>query len=238
MELSERLALLARYLPEDSFFADIGSDHAYLPVSFCLKHPEARAIAGEVNEGPLTSAKKVIKQYGMEDKVSARLGDGLDVLGKGEVSEVVIAGMGGPLIASILDRGKDKLGGVNRLLLQPNVHAVVVRRWLDENGFSLIQEDIIEENGHIYEVLVADRHSDETLYSTDNKETELWLGPILMKQKNDAFLEKWERQLENNKRIMKQLELSSSDQDRRKEEVSREIDILKEVLFNEHNQSE
>ncbi|SIS36846.1 tRNA (adenine(22)-N(1))-methyltransferase [Salimicrobium flavidum] len=235
MELSERLSLISRYLPEETVFADIGSDHAYLPVSFCLEHPKTRAIAGEVNQGPFNSAQKVIEQYGMEERVTVRLGDGLEVLQKDEVSEVVIAGMGGPLIASILENGKEKLSGVHRLLLQPNVHSVVVRGWLEENGFFLVEEEIIEENGHIYEVLIADRYAEETLYSDENKETELWLGPLLMKRKNSSFIKKWERQLDNNRRIQRQLEQSSTPQMRKKQEIEKEIDILKEVLYSENS---
>ncbi|SDI94924.1 tRNA (adenine(22)-N(1))-methyltransferase [Salimicrobium halophilum] len=238
MELSERLSLLSKFLPEDAQFADIGSDHAYLPVSFCQKHPEARAIAGEVNEGPLRSAQSEITRQELEDRVEARLGDGLEVLENGEVNAVVIAGMGGPLIASILDKGKDKLEGVQRLLLQPNIHAVAVRRWLEEHGFCLVHEEILEENGHVYEILIADRHADESLYSEENKEVEMWLGPLLMKQKAAPFMKKWESHLNNRERILKQLELSSQNQEEKKRELTREIGQLKEVLYNEYRKGE
>ncbi|WP_102335795.1 tRNA (adenine(22)-N(1))-methyltransferase [Salimicrobium jeotgali] len=235
VRLSERLSLIAEYLPEETYFADIGSDHAYLPVYYCLNHPEAKALAGEVNEGPLDSAKKVIEEYEVHNRVEARKGDGLDVLEGRNVSEVVIAGMGGPLIASILERGKDRLRDVRRLLLQPNIHSEIVRRWLEENGYALVDEKIIEENNHIYEILIADRDASSSLYTKDHKETELWLGPILMKDKTEVFRKKWERQLKKNTEILHQLERAADEQESKKKEIIKEIDILKEVLYHEND---
>ncbi|WP_347862737.1 tRNA (adenine(22)-N(1))-methyltransferase TrmK [Salimicrobium sp. PL1-032A] len=238
MELSERLSLLTNFLPEKTKFADIGSDHAYLPVIYCLNHPGAESIAGEVNEGPLRSAQAEIARHDLQGRVEARLGDGLEVIAPGEVDSIVIAGMGGPLIVSILENGKDRLGGVERLLLQPNIHAAVVRKWLEENDFTLVDEAILEENGHVYEVLIAERSGEESLYSEKNKDVELWLGPVLMRQKAEPFIKKWESHLNKTEQILKQLELSTNNQDGKKAELTWEIEQLKEVLYSESSQSE
>lgn len=97
----------------------------------------------------------------------------------GEVDCIVIAGMGGPLIAQILDKDKEKLAGVSRLILQPNIGAEHIRRWLLQNEWELIDEQILEEDGKIYEVLAAERGTPYKPYN----ESELFLGPFCLKRR-------------------------------------------------------
>ncbi|MHC8522589.1 tRNA (adenine(22)-N(1))-methyltransferase [Rossellomorea sp. H39__3] len=155
-KLSKRLETVVSYIPKNSTIADIGSDHAYLPCYAVQAGIAASAIAGEVVKGPFESALKQVKLNALENQVDVRLGDGLDVLRPGEVDCITIAGMGGTLIASILEKGKDKVENA-RLILQPNVSAVSIRVWLMDNGWSLTNEEILEEDGKIYEVLVAEK---------------------------------------------------------------------------------
>ena len=115
-----------------------------------------QAIAGEVNPGPYDAAVKQVIESGMTEVISVRRGDGLNVLSVGEADVITIAGMGGGLIAAILDRGIDKLTGVRRLVLRPNVGEDILRKWLYSHGWVLIEEWILEEDGKIYEVLVAE----------------------------------------------------------------------------------
>jgi len=208
LSLSKRLSAVAAHLPESAHFVDVGSDHAYLPCYVCLNDPSSLAVAGEINEGPFRSAQKQVKLQGLEDRIDVRKGDGLAVVEKDEVQQVIIAGMGGPLIASILEQGKDKLGRVEQLIVQPNIDARVLRKWFQANGFVLQKEQILEEAGHIYEVLVAVRQGKD-IYHEDAaiREKELLLGPILVKEKNQAFRMKWldyKRKLERNVANMQQ----------------------------------
>ncbi|QXE00449.1 tRNA (adenine(22)-N(1))-methyltransferase TrmK [Terribacillus sp. DMT04] len=202
LSLSERLTAVAAHLPESAHFVDVGSDHAYLPCYVCLQDPSSRAIAGEINHGPYKSAEKQVKLQGLTDRIEVRKGDGLAVVEPNEVKQVVIAGMGGPLIASILEQGKDKLGQVEQLIVQPNIDARVLRKWFLANGFVLQTEEILEEAGHIYEVLVAVRAGKE-LYDEDAiiRDKQLLFGPQLLQEKNAAFRAKWQeykRKLERN----------------------------------------
>ncbi|WP_374724599.1 tRNA (adenine(22)-N(1))-methyltransferase [Calidifontibacillus erzurumensis] len=232
MVLSKRLKKVSNEIPPGSKLADIGSDHAYLPCYAVLEGLAVYAVAGEVNEGPYQSAKKQVEKLKLEDRIKVRKGDGLEVLQNGEVSVITIAGMGGILISEILETGKEKLEGVKRLILQPNVGAKNVRRWLIENGWELIKEHILEEDQKIYEILVAERGNPLAPYQNEKLESALLLGPFLMKEKNEVFIKKWTYELAKWKKIMKQLEnaVLNDETIEKREKIMNKIAIVEEVL--------
>ncbi|MEI3606834.1 tRNA (adenine(22)-N(1))-methyltransferase TrmK [Pseudogracilibacillus sp. SE30717A] len=194
-KLSHRLKMIASFLTAKTCFADIGSDHGYLPCYVCLHDPFAQAIAGEVREGPYRRAIETVQQYDLAKRIEVRLGNGLDVIQDNDhINEIVVAGMGGSLISKILANGSKKLNHVNRLILQPNNHAHLVRQWLFHNGYSLVNEVIMEENDHIYEIIIGEKKS-ETLYQeTMLIEKQFMFGPILINEKTPVFLKKWEHE--------------------------------------------
>ncbi|WP_113927525.1 tRNA (adenine(22)-N(1))-methyltransferase TrmK [Bacillus sp. P14.5] len=203
-KLSKRLETVVSFILEGSRIADIGSDHAYLPCYAVDKNIAVSGVAGEVAEGPYQSAVKQVKYSQLEDAISVRKGDGLEVIQPNETDCITIAGMGGALIASILEKGKDKLEGVSRLILQPNVGSVSIRKWLLENGWELKAERILEEDDKIYEVLAADRGNPEEPYT--DMDSELLLGPFLTKEKSAVFKRKWENELKQWKIIIDKME--------------------------------
>lgn len=225
--LSKRLSTVANFIPEGAKLADIGSDHAYLPCHVVRAGKVPFAIAGEVVEGPFQSARKQVEMEGLTKQIDVRKGNGLGVIDAGEVECITIAGMGGALIASILEEGKEKLEGVKRLVLQPNISAISIRLWLLENGWSLINEAILEEDGKIYEILVAERGNSKSVYS-ENIDNQLLFGPFLSKEKNEAFIQKWTAEWNNWERILKQM--SQSTQVEKKTEIEKKISMVKEVL--------
>lgn len=232
--ISIRLQRIAFYLPKKSHFADIGSDHAYLPCYVCLNNEDAKAVAGEVAEGPFESAKSTVEAHQLNSVINVRLGDGLAVVKKGEIKQVVIAGMGGPLIRSILEEGIDRLISVERIIAQPNVDAKTVRKWFQQHDYGIVQEEIVEENGHFYEIIVADKM--DTVQNLTEKE--YMFGPILLINKSAGFYDKWKSEQEKLQRVMKQLEQARLPQTERLKRFNTELTWIKEVLQDEghHNQ--
>lgn len=230
-KLSERLSTVAHYVPKGSKLADIGSDHAYLPCYLTKKEIVVSAVAGEVAEGPYESAQKQVTAEGLSNLISVRMGDGLDVLNPEDADCITIAGMGGTLINHILDRGKKKLSTIKRLVLQPNIGAITIRKWLISNHWELTAEEILEEDGKIYEVLVAEKGDPLKPYSNE-REKELLLGPFLLRKKGETFQKKWGFELTNWQRIYKQLEGASPSTEimKKKEELSKLIHQVEEVL--------
>ncbi|MGA9232977.1 MAG: tRNA (adenine(22)-N(1))-methyltransferase TrmK [Exiguobacterium oxidotolerans] len=205
--LDQRLKKVVSYIPQGAVLADIGSDHAFVPC-YCIQQGLVeRAIAGEVNVGPMEAAQGQVALVQLDEQIEVRLGSGLTVLAPGEVTAVTIAGMGGTLIATILEEGKAHLSGEERLILQPNVDAVDVRKWLLEHGYALLSEAIVKENGKIYEILVAEK-GEEMIYAEDAdiRKWELLFGPQLMREKAPAFIEKWQAEQQKRQFILEQMQ--------------------------------
>ncbi|SDM89155.1 tRNA (adenine22-N1)-methyltransferase [Paenibacillus sp. yr247] len=245
VKLSKRLQMIAERVPVGSKLADIGSDHALLPTYLAQQGIILFAVAGEVNPGPFEAATRQVLESGLSKKISVRSGDGLAVIEAGEVNVITIAGMGGSLMASILEAGKHKLQGVTHLILQPNVGEDHVRRWLLEQGWKLESETILEEDGKIYEILTAaavpvdERGTLEALYSVRQlpggvsvtKERLLQMGPYFINEAPDVWFTKWESELEKLTMIEGQLQLSTAEASKMKaEQVGQEIREIKEVI--------
>jgi tRNA (adenine22-N1)-methyltransferase len=153
--LSPRLAAAAAFALKSKPLADIGTDHAYLPAYLVEQGAIPRAIAADVLPGPLEAARTTVAEAGLSDRIELRLGNGLQVLQPGEVATVTICGIGGPLIAEILSAGPTE--GLERLVLQPMGGEATLRRWLEANGWTLAQEQLVEDGGRIYVMMAAER---------------------------------------------------------------------------------
>ena len=152
MMLTERLKKIADCI-ECNVLADIGTDHGYIPI-YAVKNGKCeKAIACDVNKGPLKSAEENIASYGLSAKIETRLSDGLEGLGTGEADTIVIAGMGGFLIRDILERGADRLDGRTTLLLQPMVAVSELREYLIKNGYNIFNEHLAREGDKFYNIL-------------------------------------------------------------------------------------
>ncbi|MDX8045963.1 tRNA (adenine(22)-N(1))-methyltransferase TrmK [Gracilibacillus sp. S3-1-1] len=224
--LSKRLEQLAKYLKQPIQFADIGSDHAFLPCYVCLENPTATAIAGEVNQGPFERAKQTVVEHELTDRIEVRKGNGLDVLTKDEVNQITIAGMGGKLICTILDEGKEKLSSVKRLILQPNIDAQLVRKWLNDHQYEVVAEEIISEDGYTYEIIVGDHQANTTNLS----EKELLFGPFLLQEQSTVFMDKWTSEKEKRIKLIDQMKKATSIPEEKIDRLKEEITWIEEVI--------
>lgn len=154
MALSQRLLTVASMV-SFSTMADIGTDHALLPLYLVETGKVKKAIAVEVHEGPFHKACEAVRRREMQQHIEVRFGDGLEPLQEGEVETVVMAGMGGATMVDILSHDLQKTGSFSQLVLQPNNQVERLRAWLYQHHWSLKQERWVEEGGHWYPVLSA-----------------------------------------------------------------------------------
>lgn len=229
--LSARLACVASLVPAGARVADIGSDHAYLPAALVLDGKIDFAIAGEVVKGPYENAVREIKDYQLEGQVIPRLADGLAAIEPADkVDTITIAGMGGSLIASILEKDKNKLTGIKRLVLQPNVGESQLREWLMNNYYQIMNEKIIEEDNHIYEIIVAEPSVVPFRYS----KYELDFGPFLLENKGPVFRKKWQEYLQREAHVIDQMQKAQQPPVKKINEINEFLSQVKEAIADDN----
>lgn len=205
MQLPPRLSAIAGFVPSGKRIVDIGTDHALLPVHLLQQGICPGAVAGDVSAGPYEVAREAIAAAGLAEQIAVRQGDGLAVVGPGEVQVAVIAGMGGGTIRDILAAGIDQAAAMERLILQPMVDAGALRLWLVTKGWRLAEETLVEENGVIYEIIVAERGREE---ETDPLLVEI--GPRLIERRDPLLKKTLAHQISSLKRIIFNLAKSTS----------------------------
>lgn len=208
--------------------ADIGSDHAYLPVELIEQQKINFAIAGEVAPGPMSRSLEDVQKFGLASKIDVRLGDGLAVINKtDQIDTVVIAGMGGILISDILKRATvDQLANVKTLILQPNIGEPLVRHWLVDHNFEIVDENIIEEDKHIYEVIKAIKTNEK--YSLTD--AQFLMGPVLMQKKSPTFVKKWTHKLTGFKKAVINMHNAKEPDLQKIEQMKQYIKYIEEIL--------
>ena len=155
LQLQPRLRMLADLVPAGAGLADVGTDHGYLPVRLLQEGRISRAIASDINPAPLEHARRTAAKYGVGDRMDFRLCAGLDAVGAEEADAIVIAGMGGETIISILQAAPWTRRPGLTLLLQPMTKAENLRIWLADNGYTFIGERLASDKGHLYPILLA-----------------------------------------------------------------------------------
>lgn len=148
-----RLALCASFVRDKVKVADIGTDHAYLPVWLCLTGKAVSAVAADINPEPLSRGELTIKKYGAEKLVKTRLSDGLKNIKEDEADDIIIAGMGGELIAKIMDNCPFSKNQEKRFILQPMTKCSELIKYLCENGFEILRQDTCKEGKKLYTVM-------------------------------------------------------------------------------------
>ncbi|MCR5603424.1 MAG: class I SAM-dependent methyltransferase [Lachnospiraceae bacterium] len=223
MHISQRLSSVAALITPGLSVADIGCDHAYLAIHLIENLISPRVIAMDINKGPLKRAEEHVIEAGLNGKIELRLSDGLLKLKPGEAECIVMAGMGGPLMTGIMDAAPAVCADAAEFILQPQSEIRDVRHYLEDNGYRIVSEDLVYEEGKFYPMMKAVHGNNEpgkrersTLYSRDiyewieaiNEEPELLklrleafysYGGLLLKEKHPILRDylKYENELRN-----------------------------------------
>ena len=152
MILTHRLLKIANMVEYKSL-ADIGTDHAKLPVYLIENNICSKVVASDVADGPVKACKDTVGRCGMSKFVDIRKGDGLATILPGEVETIVIAGMGGDLIATILEKGKEVANSAKEIILQLMTHIPQLREFLKNNDFKILDEVLVGEKSKIYTII-------------------------------------------------------------------------------------
>ncbi len=228
MRLTPRLQAIADKVPPGSIVADIGSDHAYIPVYLLVNRLVSHVIVSDDREGPLQAARDTLALFNVGKAADLRLGDGLSVIQpQDKVDTIVLAGMGGETICSVIDRGHGILASGTRLVLQAMTDTSMVRAWLVDNGYSLTQEDIAQEGNSFYEIVVAQRNGKSQTFDPRL----LAVGPLLVSQRHPLLQPMLEQRLMRLRRAAVNVRKSSSQAAKERGKLLKaRIDSLEEVL--------
>lgn len=224
--LTARLAAVARQVPAGAVVADIGTDHAYLPVYLVREGIVPRALAGDVHRGPWQAALETVRSNGLEEYIDLRMGDGLKVLKPGEANVIVLAGMGGKTVCSILSAGKSVLEKAQRLIIQPMRDISLVRCWLGDNGWQMVDEEIVCEGRHYYVIIVAE----PGLENINDKFLLEW-GPRLLEKRDPVLHDYLLKRMREIGSVLVEIKKAQSTGAQEKVEVlQEEVKKIREVL--------
>ena len=221
MKLSKRLQTIADFVKKGAVVADIGTDHAHIPIYLIKNNIISKAYACDINNGPLEKAKENINYYGVKN-IELRLSNGLEKLKTGEADTLIIAGMGGELITDILERGRIFFDAERKLILSPHTKTDEVRKYLLSNGFEITKEDMCIDEGKFYTVMEA-VYIGKTFSYTNG---ELLFGKYLIDNKNPVLFEYLKKEKQ------KYLSIISTDgiNDTRRRELKDRLDIIEETI--------
>lgn len=220
MKLSKRLQAIADLIikyKHGHILGDIGTDHAYLPCYLVSQHDFSKAYACDIAKGPIQASIETIQSYHLENKVIPLLGSGIQPLLDKKVDMISLCGMGGKLIVDILNEYPDYIKD-QRLFIQANVGLEVLREYLFLHHFEILDEDIVKDAHHIYEIIVCQKTTKTLSYN----ENDFYFGPCLRQNKNALFYQKWQRQLEIHQNILTSLEVTHP----RFQEVTHMIEMI------------
>ncbi|MBP3872375.1 MAG: SAM-dependent methyltransferase [Lachnospiraceae bacterium] len=218
MVLSDRLMAVSMMVTEGHRLADIGTDHAFVPIFLAESGRIPCAIAMDVNTGPLERARANIISHALEDRIHTRLSDGLSALGSDEADTVLIAGMGGGLCVRILGMRDNLCHEVKELVLQPQSEIEAVRRYLERSGWMITNERIVFEDGKYYTVM---RCVPGRMTLTD---IQARYGPVLLRERSEV----WTEFLDWRKRVLEK-NLSALNRSGTERGAARRVEVLKEL---------
>ncbi len=231
MDISRRLDEIINMIDECDSLADIGTDHGYLAIKAIKTCKVKRAIASDINKGPLMKARKNIEKYNINENIECRLGSGLETLNVGEVDCIVIAGMGGNLIRDILLKSSEIAKSTTQVILQPTQNPEILRKFLVENGYKILEENICIDNNIFYEMIKViydgvERKCDEISYEISDELIRMGMDTV------GAYIK---HKINENNKVMTYINTDSENGRRKKDYLLNKNRLLEEKLNELHS---
>jgi len=231
VKLSERLQIIYDMVPLATTVADVGCDHGYLSIALLQGGKAKKAIAMDVNKGPLESAKSNGNAAGLSSQMEFRLSDGIAKLSCDEADVICICGMGGALITRILSNGIQVARSAKAIIIEPQSEYRAVREFLVDNHFVILDEDLCMEEGKIYPIM---KIAYDAAASISLTEAELEYGPVIIKKRPELFSKLLTKNKNEYMDIIAKLEKtcdskSGSPIQKRKDELSNKIALIREL---------
>lgn len=237
MELSNRLQAVADLLSDGLVVADIGTDHGYIPIYLVESGKSPRAFAMDINGGPLARARENINSHQLSKEIEVRQSDGVKALQTGECEAVVVAGMGGALAVKIMTEGVAIFRSLKEFILQPQSELEKVRLFLYENGYDIIEEDMVLEDGKYYPMMkVVNAMQAVNGQAKQYNMAELRYGRKLLQKKHPVMKVFLKKEFNSKQVIVQKLQLemtsgeANSHIQKRVLELKEEIDCIKFAL--------
>ena len=207
MMLSKRLQTVADMIPPSDAFADIGCDHGYLPIYLVNSGKAARAIAMDLRKGPLERARAHVHEYGLEGKIDLRLSDGADALYvKDAVDTIAVTGMGGRLLLRIMERGHAVFRAARDIFVSPQSDIPLVRRKITTDGFTIVDETMVQDAGKYYVILHLKPVSEGTReLPKPLSDLEVLYGACIHTKKDPVLVEFLQKEQKQTRKILNSL---------------------------------
>lgn len=229
MELSKRLMKIASYVNYCEAVADIGTDHGYIPIYLVKNNKCNSAIASDINKGPIEKASTNIRFEGLSEKIKCLLGGGLKPLKVGEVNGVIIAGMGGNLIRDIILEDIEKVKLYDFLILQPAQNPEVLREFLYNNNFEILNEDLILDDGKFYELFKV-KYNENAKKINVKDEISYEISSILLESNNSLVNDYIKSKIKKYENIITYIKDDTSLAKKKKDILNEKINKLKEMI--------
>jgi tRNA (adenine22-N1)-methyltransferase len=229
MELSKRLQAVADSVTPGNRVADVGCDHAYISIYLIEHDISTKVVAMDVNRGPLERAKENIDRKGYGSRIQVRLSNGVEKLEPDEADSILIAGMGGALVIRILEEGSHAVRQCKELILQPQSEIPLVRKYLHEIGFAIIEEQMLEEDGKYYDIIKAVHSLGSKPYE---KEVFYQYGKLLLEGQDLVTKQYLLREKRLKGQVMEELNKNLTENTRKRlSQVEQEMNYIDESLL-------
>lgn len=246
MEISKRLSIIVDMIDKGSSIADIGTDHAYVPIDAVKKGICTKAIASDINKGPIEKARDNVKRNNLDSKIECRLGPGFATIEPGEVEGGIIAGMGGNLIRDIIEKDLEVFKKMNFLIAQPTQNPEIFRKYVYDSGYEIIDEELCFDEGIYYEYikirytplkkenLILSPYKKEELINSHNKKvvdgTDYEISSILLNKKHELIGDYIRFKIEKYKKIFSYINEDTESSRKRRAELKSKIEKMEEML--------